>query len=1054
MYNAVRSVRWYSIAIAITSCAIAYTFGPVGLSADEIDFARDIQPILTEKCLKCHSGEKPEGNLLLSSHQSLLGKGSSEKPAVVPGKPDESELIARIVTSDADMRMPPGDEKPLTSEQVALLKRWVAAGAPWSRHWSFRPLSDAPVPELAQNGAAWARNAIDHFVLERLNKEHVSPSPEADRATLIKRLYYDLVGLPPELERVDRFLADNSPTAYEQLVNELLESPHFGERWARHWLDIAHFADSDGFEKDRARPDAYLFRDWVINSINTDQPFDQFTIEQLAGDLLPNATGSQRIATAFLRQTLTNEEGGVDQEEYRIAAVFDRTETVGQAWLGLTVGCVRCHTHKYDPLPHEDYYKFFAFFNNADEAPAQVALSAKDLEAYHREAAPLEARLDARFKQLAADELRWETEQRELLLAGKLKVKKPAQEQALELINVKTDTGSLFKISASKDAKNKKNASGSSALAESTDAADKENLTIDVGGEYKAIERIRLVAMSNNKLPKKGPGRSSSGNFVITGFKLFKVAEDGKTTPLEIRQFKADFVQAGFSIEQLHNSGAASDGSKGKQKSGWAVGGKIGSEHWLDAYLTSAITLASHETLRIEIEQQYGGSHILGQFRIAGFGRDEGDDDAIDEQSIVNSLEMYPEKRVANTKAQLFEYYVKKVAKDKEVADLRDQLNKLRERYDAKLTTVRTIASARLPRTTYVFHRGDFLSPGNSVTAATPAVLAAFEPRGAQADRLDLAKWLVSSKNDLTPRVAVNHIWQHLFGYGLVRTPSDFGARGEPPTHPELLDWLARTYRDQMKWSRKELIRLIVQSATYRQASHQRADIAARDPRNSWLWKQNRFRVESEIIRDLNLSASGLLSRKIGGPSVFPPMPEELAKLSYANSFDWKNSEGEDRYRRGLYTFFKRTIPHPNLMTFDSPDANVACMQREPSNTPLQSLTLLNNAVHHEAAQGFAARVLNVNLAPTSLGNDAANRDEDRLRYAMRICVARVPNENELSALKQLLETSRKAYAQDSEATAKIADKHRPESVEATEFAAWIATVRVIMNLDEFITRE
>lgn len=842
-------------------------------SADEMDFARDVQPILTEKCLKCHSGEEPEGALLLSEHRALLGRGDSGRPAVVPHDPSRSELVRRITSSDADQRMPPADEPPLTASEVDAITRWVSSGAAWSRHWSFRPLSSAPPPPVRNTG--WLRNPIDQFVLAALEEKRVEPSPEADRFTLIKRLSYDLIGLPPDVERVDRFVADDAPDAYERLVGELLESPHFGERWGRHWLDIAHYADSDGFEKDRARPDAYLYRDWVIGSFNSDQPFDQFTIEQLAGDLLPDASAQQRLATGFLRQTLTNEEGGVDQEEYRIAACFDRTETVGQAWLGLTIGCVRCHTHKYDPLPHEDYYKFFAFFNNADEVAAPLVLEADNMPELERQLAPLEARLEARLRALAPDALRWETEQRELLLAGKL---------------AKAD------VPAAKKPSRKKNS------------------------------------------PKGA-----------------EEAEEAETA-----------------------ASASSDAPA-----------------------------------------------------------------AIEDSAILKALEMYPEKRVAATRNQLFEYFVQHVARDAEVHDLREQIDHLRKQHQAKLTTVRMIAAPRLPRESTVFHRGDFLSPGAAVVAGTPGVLPALRARAASPDRLDLARWLVSGDNDLTPRVAVNHCWQHVFGAGLVRTPSDFGARGEPPTHLELLDWLARTFRDELKWSRKELIRLIVCSATYRQSSHVRPDLALADPRNLWLARQNRVRVESEIIRDLNLAAAGLLCDKLGGPSVFPPMPAELAKLSYANSFDWKNSQGEDRYRRGMYTFFKRTIPHPNLMTFDSPDANVACMQREPSNTPLQSLTLLNNEVHHEAAQGFAARILATQAT-----------DQDRLRHAFRICVARQPVETELAALSRLLAASRDAYARDAESALAMAGNHRPTACAAEEFAAWVSTARVVLNLDEFITRE
>jgi hypothetical protein len=535
----------------------------------------------------------------------------------------------------------------------------------------------------------------------------------------------------------------------------------------------------------------------------------------------------------------------VDQEEFRVAAAFDRTETIGTVWLGLTVGCARCHTHKYDPLAHAEYYQLFAFFNNADEVTARLPVQADRLAELEQKLRPLEQALATRQAELAPQQRQWEDEQHRLLVA-----------------------------------------------------------------------------------PSKEPPAST---------------------------VKAQFPKA-----------------------------------------------------------------------------------------IADALEMYPEKRVASTRQRLFDYYVTEVVKDEQVRSLRERITALHKEYQARLVDVRTLGSPLRPRPTCRFDRGDFLSPRESVPPGTPAILAPFRPRSERPDRLDLAQWLVSPANALTPRVAVNHVWKHFFGEGLVRTLNDFGARGERPTHPELLDWLAGQFQNDLQWGRKALIRLVVTSAAYRQASRHRPELADVDPRNTLLHRQNRFRVESEIVRDLHLAAGGVLSRKVGGPSVFPPMPEDLAKLSYANNFRWTNSEGADRYRRGLYTFFKRTIPHPNLMTFDSPDANVACVTRTVSNTPLQSLLLLNNESHVEAAQALARRLL----------QGGPVKDTERLAHAVRLCVARPPRPQELSALQGVLDAARQYYAAHATEARQFAGQGAAQDVAPAEAAAWVATVRVVLNLDEFLTRE
>ncbi|MBX3448600.1 MAG: PSD1 domain-containing protein [Planctomycetaceae bacterium] len=997
--------------------------GAVALAEEPsaIQFSRDIRPILAEHCLECHGAEKPEGGFRLTSREAALESGESGHPRLIPDQPDESEMLRRIRSADPAERMPPEGKKSLTTAEVRLLERWIREGAKWGQHWAFEPVVRRSPPEVRET--SWIRHEIDRFVLAKLEAEGVTPSPEADRYTLIRRLSYDLVGLPPSVEEVDAFVNDQSPNAYQVVVERLLASPHFGERWGRHWLDLARYADSDGFEKDRARPDAYLYRDWVIDAINRDLPYDRFTVEQLAGDLLPEAMLSQRLATAFNRQTLTNEEGGVDQEEYRVAAVFDRTETLGTVWLGLTVGCARCHTHKYDPLSHHEYYGLFAFFNNADEASVNWPVSATDREEYDRAASPLQTALDRRMRELSDEERAWEVAARDEIMA------QPAEPLAEHdaLVEVATSqTGRLEIVAAStvvREARAK----------EEVPATDTYDLRIKP--ERSSITGLKIWALADDSLPQKGPGLAPNGNFVFTSVRAFLVSPDGSERPIALHRAAASFTQAKFPADAPLAASPA-------PKTGWAIAPKTGQQQWWQARTVGRLLIAPDETLRIVLEQNHGGQHVLGKFRLTLL---DGDERGLqyERADIADALEMYPEKRVAAVQAKLFDYFVTRVQPDEEIAKLNGELAELRNHHRVQSLPARTLSSALRSRETHVFDRGDFQTPKDLVNASTPAILGDFQPRGAVADRLDLANWLVARDHPLTARVAVNHVWKHLFGEGFVRTMNDFGLRGESPSHPELLDWLADEFRTNLHWSRKDLIRAIVNSATYRQSSRHRPELAERDPLNVWLARQNRFRVEAEVLRDLSLAVSGLLSPKIGGPSVFPPMPEDLAALSYANNFSWKNSTGEDRYRRGMYTFFKRTVPHPSLMTFDSPDANLTCVARTVSNTPLQALLLLNNEAHREASQAFAQRVL---------GMDST--DAERLSQAWRVCVARPPSDDELAALNVLLKESRDEYRQHPEAAVAAVGEHPAVGVEVGENAAWVATLRILLNLDEFVTRE
>lgn len=814
--------------------------------SSSIDFNRDIRPIFAEHCLACHGPETSEAGLDLATRDSATRLLESGSLAINTTSPDESELLRRVLSMDAEIRMPPGEHPALDPRSIDLLRQWIAQGALYDTHWSFKPISrpSQQIAAFAESGT----HPIDGFVTGELTKFHATLSPEAPPEALIKRVHLDLLGLLPSPEQASAFtLAYQSASdtkkelLYRELIDECLSSPHFGERWGRHWLDIARYADSDGYEKDRARPDAYVYRDWVIQALNANMPFDQFTIEQIAGDLLPNATPSQRIATAFHRQTLTNTEGGVDQEEFRVAANFDRTDTIGTVWLGLTIGCAKCHTHKYDPITHREYFQFFAFMNEGEEQSEPLPIGLPESSSILTELLRVESQLKNRYRELYEAEQEWERAQRE-------------------------------KVEA------------------------KEN--------------------------------------------------------------------ASLSAEDLG--------------------------------LTKAV---------------------------------------------VNALKMYPEKRTNETRDLLFQFFVEQ---DPEAKRLQAEQKEILQQTGVPVQSVRVFSKAFTKRTTHRFERGDFLSPAEPVTTGIPRALSGPTHDSSQMkDRLDLARWIVSTDNPLTARVIANQIWSKLFGQGIVRTAGDFGVRGDRPSHPELLDWLAIHFRDDLHWNLKSFIKTIMLSHTYRQTSAHREAMNSIDPTNQYLSRQNRLRLEGEIVRDVSLQAGGLLCTKIGGPSVFPPMPPELAKLSYANSFTWKDSEGEDRYRRGMYTFFKRTIPHPTLMTFDCPDANGTAVSRTPSNTPLQALTLLNNDSFLEASQALSE----------STCSHAAT-DEARLNEMFLQCLMRSPSSMESSMLRQLLERARDFYQENESLAKELVGRRSSRATDTVELAAWTIVSRAIFNLDEFITRE
>ncbi|MDX1984759.1 MAG: PSD1 and planctomycete cytochrome C domain-containing protein [Bryobacteraceae bacterium] len=818
------------------------------------DFARDVEPVFKARCYACHGAVQQIGGLRLDVKTDAM-KGGYSGPVIVPGKSADSKLIQRVAGAKGVMLMPPAGPK-LTEAEVARLKEWIDGGALW-------PHTPAPAATAAPRSSHWAfqqirrvEGSVDSFILARLAKDNLKPSPEADRLTLLRRLHIDLTGLPPTPAEIAEYNADAHPGAYERRVDRLLQSPHFGERWARPWLDRARYADSDGYEKDWERPYAWRYRHWVIKALNEDMPFDRFTIEQLAGDLLPNATTEQRVATGFHRNTLTNREGGVDNEQFKFENTVDRTNTTATTWLGLTAGCTQCHDHKFDPLTQKDFYSMFAFFDNVEEVEIDAAMP----------------------------------------------------------------------------------------------------------GEI-------------------GPWLLSRGEY--------RAKRDALLKEYNVAQLQADWEKE--LLYTLKHPGERTDWDLA-----WAV----------------LITLT-----------------------------DGGDGAKI--------LQIPPAKRTRREADVLTTHFVRNynfaVGPDRyKQLKFKELDEKLRALYDEypQLTQAMTIAEDRSPHATHLRVRGDFKSPGIEVQPGTPAILPPLRAATARATRLDLARWLVSKENPLPARVTVNWIWAELFGRGLVKSVEDFGTRGELPSHPDLLDALASRFQDH--WSFKSLIREIVLSSTYRQSSKARPELQETDPDNALLARQNRLRLPAEQVRDAALTASGLISREVGGRSIRPPQPAGVTELNYGNRWGvaWPESKGADKYRRGLYIHFQRGTPYPMLMNFDSPKTNVAQCRRDRSNTPLQALNLLNDPVFLEAAQGLAYHAIS-----------AGEQFDARLNAASLRALSRFPTVSERAKFQAYFERQKAVFDKDTKSAGELA-LPGSTAAEQPESAAWVALSTVLLNLDEFITRE
>jgi hypothetical protein len=892
--------------------AAAVVWQPWHLLEPEVDFNAQIRPIINTKCISCHGGVKQSGGFSLLFREDALGKTKSGKPAIVPGHPGKSEFIRLLTHSDPEERMPLGKD-PLSEEEITLLKRWIRQGAEWEDHWAFiKPKPVAP-PDLGKD--PFVKNEIDLFILDKLREKEMTPSPEAGRAVLLRRASLDLTGLPPGVEEVEQFCQDQSPDAWEKAVDRLLASPRYGEKWAGMWLDLARFSDTKGYEKDLHR-NIWRYRDYVIRSFNEDKPYDQFTIEQLAGDLLPKPTEDQIIATAFHRNTMNNDEGGTDNEEFRTSAVIDRVNTTFDVWQGLTMACVQCHSHPYDPIRQKEYYRFMAFLNNTqdNDVPEETPLFISALDFDSAKAGEIIRHIRTLKGDRSPDAgLSLKAKRRKYLLSG---------------INA-TDFDTAYKVTA-----------------------DQVRVRMPEPGAFVAFREVDLSAVEK--------------------------------------------VGVSYMVEKGGHVEVRLDRPGGPLLTTLKLGSTFG--EWY--YNSKPIKPGK-------------GTHTV--FFVAA-----------------------PDEKGAFDIALRSVSFVEKPAKDKKQKAQLDSLRgELAKAINPSGTPVLRDLPAEQSRKTHVFVRGNWMSKGDPVRPGVPQALNPF-PKGVPANRLGMARWLVAAENPLTARVAVNRFWEQLFGTGLVETLEDFGSQGMKPTHPELLDWLAVTYQKDYRWSTKKLLKLIVMSGTYRQSSQTRPEHLQQDPGNRYYARAPRVRLSAEQIRDQALAVSGLLSDKLYGPSVMPLQPEGVFQAVFGG-IEWKQSKGEDLYRRALYTYLRRTSPYASLITFDAPTREFCVLRRIRTNTPLQALVTLNDTVYTEAAVGLAKRMA-----------AGGNTIKEQIRTGFRAALLRDPDPKELGKFMELYTRAGQYYKTNPAKAAAMtgSDGNGPQLAPLTIVAS------SFLNLDEFVTKE
>lgn len=1107
--------------------------------AAPVDFNRDVRPIIAEKCYHCHGpdDEARKAKLRLDVREDALKEHEGTR-AIVPGRPEQSELLTRILSKDPDEIMPPPKEHhTVTPAEIDTLKRWIAEGATYAKHWAF-----VPVATSAKG------NSIDDFIRAELKAHALALSPEAEKATLIRRLSLDLIGLPPTPDETRLFVEDTAPDAYARAVDRLLASPHFGERWARMWLDLARYADSSGYGSDFVRLNIWPWRDWVIGAFNANKPFDQFTIEQIAGDLLPNPTREQLVATAFHRNTMTNFEGGTPDEEYRVAAVKDRVATTMQVWMGLTAGCAQCHSHKFDPLSIREYYSLFAVFNQTEDADRndeepKMPLPSTDEE---KRTTELKARIADLEKKLANTTPELETEFNAWLTqparaidwqpltvetaktrSGQLaaqpdgSVLAPAEVEDTETYTITAKT-SLRKITAIRlevlpeaEGKAVGRAGGNAVLSEfkatarpvQANAARARYVRIEHdANKLLQIAEVQVFSGGQNIAPKGKATQSSTfdaavasraidGNTEgtydknsvahtgngdpkpwwevdfgapveiervvfwnrtevgerIKGARLIVLDADRKpllsrvidNVPKPSRTFDAlgtiDATFAAATADFSQDGWSSDKAIDGDVKTGWGFAPETTKAHVGVFELKTPIDVGGDPLITATLTQNYGGGHVLSRVRLSATTSAA---PVRETPTKIRDL-LALKERTPQQRDELLKYY-RPLSKafattTKDLAAAKAQLAAIKP---LDLPIMRELPKEK-QRESRMLTKGNYLMPGDVVTAALPS---AFNPPPTGTpDRLALAKWLVSRDNPLTARVTVNRFWAQLFGSGLVESEEDFGTQGSLPSHPELLDWLAIEFmRD---WDMKRVIKLIVSSATYRQSSKITPELLAKDPRDRLLSRYPRRRLGAEEIRDQALAVSGLLSHKIGGASVYPPQPDGLWNVAFnGGQNQYKTSTGEDRYRRGLYTFWRRTMPNPTMLAFDAPSRETCTLRRVPTNTPLQAFVTLNDPVFVECAQALARRIQ----------REGGADPDSRIRYGLELVLGHAADAKQIAALRKLLDDELANYKQKPDDALTLATKPLgplPAGADPVEAAAWTTVTNVLLNLDAILTR-
>ncbi|WP_198000021.1 PSD1 and planctomycete cytochrome C domain-containing protein [Gimesia alba] len=1009
----------------------------------KVDFSRDIRPILSNNCFFCHGPDEKhrEADLRLDT------KAGAFESAIVPGNLKESALIERILSTDADEQMPPADSgKTLKPAEIELLKQWVKQGAEWHDHWAYVKPERLSLPKVKQTG--WPKNEIDYFVLARLEQAGLAPSKPADRRSLIRRLYLDLQGLPPSAAEVDAFVNSKDPNAYEKLVDQLLASPQYAERMTLKWLDLARYADTNGYSIDGGRH-MWLWRDWVIDSFHKNKPFNEFITEQIAGDLIPDATPWQKVATGFSRNHMITHEGGTIPAENLVNYTVDRVKTTSEVFLGLTMGCAQCHNHKYDPITMKDFYQFFAYFNTLEDrgldgnaginagpklsVKTELSFAAEEIKSLDQELTRLENELAHPDEtKLAA----WESQvKRELAERGQgLKL------HELEIIKV-SDPNTRTAFETSED--------GHVLALKPSGRSPSISLKVKEGVDQ--LTGLRIVFYPNEKLPEGGIGhgkkQSFPGGFILTSF-----AASGTAIHSDQLDLYAMFNIAKITASNSHPDYPVIDCLDPRDHNGWSPAPENKKQQHLTVTFDKPYDAKNSHYVTVMLVWgggKFGGGQTLmaGDYQVFGIsGQDDGTNIPAEIQSI---LAVDPNARNAKQIETLKAYY-SQIAP--EFKNLRHQLVNLKERRQMLTSSFETMImnTAKKPRETFILNRGQYDQPTEKVSTGVPGFLPGL-PEKAPANRMALAQWLTSRENPLVTRVAINRFWEMLFGQGIVSTTADFGSQGDPPTHPKLLDWLAVDFYES-GWDVKRIIKKILMSATYQQSSSGTPELWKRDPQNRLLARGGRFRLQAEAIRDATLKVSGLLVERVGGASVNPYQPEGLWRevshygSSPATAQVFVQDHGEKLYRRSMYTYWKRTVPPPNMQTFDAPNREVCLVSRARTNTPLQSLVLLNDVQFVEASRNYAERIM----------KEGGSDIDSRIQFAFKEALGRLPEAWEVKTAKAAYQRELKNYQTNESAALALlsqGESSRDEALAPAEVAAWTAVASMIFNTYEFITR-